>query len=834
MKRRLLKFVQVGVLISVLIHMIIYPISELKAAPRAGKSVKIGDISSLQRDASERPNGAIYGQAQMNYVFKLTRGSKTIQMGRGGNSGIGYMNTAQGSVYCMDPEKLACRSVGEGARDDYYVENYQEANSEKIGLIWYYGNVKHANDVNFMDYVALTQIMLWEELGWSAKIEDGFSEYERLKSEVEKQILQHKKTLQWEIIDTNEQDSSKFQLNEGNWDLKLEPGKYVVLNDKSGRFNNYFAHWDTIPSGIKVERVGMDSIKFTALNGYSNNATLQYSEVEPEMIGGAYLLKPNAQAGSDECQTLIMPYVNESVSNMVKFHISSEIGDTEKEDIEISYPEFIKVDQENNFPLQGATFAFYAAEAIKESFEIDREVCRIDSESGDEICEIFTSNKTATIWGNGKEIARLQSDANGEVDLSCFESLYDEQVAVVATELQQEAENIVSVEALGSFLGGRFAYQELQTSGVRGTNFGYYNQNRNKKITFIIDSNSGGRRIVEKNKRQKGKIVFRKVDGDDYYLNHHVKEIPQGDGKFNQAVFHLYAREDVVLPNGKILYKAGDLVEEITTNEQGIGESSLLELGKYWVEEVILPEGYWFYDYLEKGQEVDIDISYSTQDKSVRIFTFNENEIGEMSPFEEVEIEILDENDVRRSLNYKNSIQKGHIEIAKHYEGPIDDHMGGSANKQPIEGIYFGIYLNSKLGNEYQTNLPDEYFKSLQLNGSLKVNRPPFGEKEVTYDLVHERSLYMVLRTNELGIASSKDPKSIVWANLAKLNAENTEIFTSGLALPYGEYTVEELNTPQGYVPSSFQLKIDRVDGQLSTIRTNKFEYVFANKIIQN
>lgn len=174
------------------------------------------------------------------------------------------------------------------------------------------------------------------------------------------------------------------------------------------------------------------------------------------------------------------------------------------------------------------------------------------------------------------------------------------------------------------------------------------------------------------------------------------------------------------------------------------------------------------------------------------------------------------------------------MEIAKHFEGEIDDQLGETSSKLPVEGVYFGIYLNSKSNNEYQTNLPDEFFMSQQLNGTVKLNRPQSIEKEANYDVVHERSLYMVLKSNELGIASSKDPDCIVWANLAKINVENSAPFTTGIPLPYGEYTVEELNTPQGYIPNSFQLNISKVSEELAEIRTNQFEYVFATEIIQN
>lgn len=69
---------------------------------------------------------------------------------------------------------------------------------------------------------------------------------------------------------------------------------------------------------------------------------------------------------------------------------------------------------------------------------------------------------------------------------------------------------------------------------------------------------------------------------------------PEGDCKFEGAEYGLYAREDIVHPDGVtgIIYKAGDLVQRLVTDTNGEAFATGLYLGKYFVEEFAPSEGY--------------------------------------------------------------------------------------------------------------------------------------------------------------------------------------------------------------------------------------------------
>lgn len=59
--------------------------------------------------------------------------------------------------------------------------------------------------------------------------------------------------------------------------------------------------------------------------------------------------------------------------------------------------------------------------------------------------------------------------------------------------------------------------------------------------------------------------------------------VPQGDAVLENAVYGLYAREDIVHPDGVtgVIYKAGDRVATLTTDENGEASVEKLYLGEY-------------------------------------------------------------------------------------------------------------------------------------------------------------------------------------------------------------------------------------------------------------
>lgn len=70
--------------------------------------------------------------------------------------------------------------------------------------------------------------------------------------------------------------------------------------------------------------------------------------------------------------------------------------------------------------------------------------------------------------------------------------------------------------------------------------------------------------------------------------------VPQGDATLEGAVYGLYARDDIMHPDGAtgVVFKANDLVATMTTDANGDAEVNNLYLGNYYVKEITPPEGY--------------------------------------------------------------------------------------------------------------------------------------------------------------------------------------------------------------------------------------------------
>ena len=104
-----------------------------------------------------------------------------------------------------------------------------------------------------------------------------------------------------------------------------------------------------------------------------------------------------------------------------------------------------------------------------------------------------------------------------------------------------------------------------------------------------------------KNERVTAKISLQKQDKET------KKAVPQGDATLEKAVYGLYAREDIVHPDGVtgVIYKAGEQVATLTTDENGQASVDGLYLGNYYVKEITPPTGY-----LADEEEHDLVCNY--------------------------------------------------------------------------------------------------------------------------------------------------------------------------------------------------------------------------------
>lgn len=84
------------------------------------------------------------------------------------------------------------------------------------------------------------------------------------------------------------------------------------------------------------------------------------------------------------------------------------------------------------------------------------------------------------------------------------------------------------------------------------------------------------------------------------------------------AVFQIYAAEDITTLDGTTRYYQGELVDEITTGKDGIAKSKQLYLGKYTVIEKTAPD-----TFVNANEQYDVELTYAGQDIKVTSTAFS-------------------------------------------------------------------------------------------------------------------------------------------------------------------------------------------------------------------
>ena len=147
-------------------------------------------------------------------------------------------------------------------------------------------------------------------------------------------------------------------------------------------------------------------------------------------------------------------------------------------------------------------------------------------------------------------------------------------------------------------------------------------------VPFAIDGQEEVITVEKFNTAQKGKISVRKTgdiftrvnkassaytDEDGNLIENPTTYTPVFEiGNLAGAVFQVIASEDIITADGTVRAKAGDVVAELITDENGYAETDLLYLGKYEVKEIKAPEGYvlnsksQFIELVYAGQEIEV------------------------------------------------------------------------------------------------------------------------------------------------------------------------------------------------------------------------------------
>ena len=358
-------------------------------------------------------------------------------------------------------------------------------------------------------------------------------------------------------------------------------------------------------------------------------------------------------------------------------------------------------------------------------------------------------------------------------------------------------------------------------------------------VTEDNSTEEGGVTVIEvtkSNMAQKGVIkvsktgeVFSSVQENEgvYQPVYEVTGLPG-------AVFEITALEDVYTPDGTLRYSAGEVVDTITTGEDGTAQSQPLYLGKFQVKEIEFPHGM-----ADTGENItEVELVYAGQ-----------------------EVEITE-----TSASFYNQRQKALVTLDKVLEqdetfgigmnGEItadtfglyaqEDITAADGSIIPADGLLEIVSVDENGQAMCKTDLPfgSFYLKELStdshylLNGetfpfSFEYGGPSLAVVEIAANNGEAVSNELIrgeirgLKTDENGTGLSRAVIGLFQSDETEFTAENALATATSAEdgsfsfadVPFGDWVLKELESPAGFILSDEVIPVTvEEDGQVVEI----------------
>lgn len=383
---------------------------------------------------------------------------------------------------------------------------------------------------------------------------------------------------------------------------------------------------------------------------------------------------------------------------------------------------------------------------------------------------------------------------------------------------------------------------------------------------YVLDSTPVSFDVTEENSTQEGGITLIKVDKPNMAQKGTISVEKTGEVFFGVnvsgeedkdviyqpvykvkglagAVYEITADEDVITPDGTLRYHKGDVVDTVTTNEDGKAKSKELYLGKYTVVETKAPNGM-----VINKEKHSVELTYAGQDVAV----------------------------TETATSFANERQKVKISLEKVLE---QNETFGIGKNDKIKNISFGLYAKEDIVSSSGTVIPADgliEIITLDENGTATANTDlPFGSyyiKEIatdehyilsdtqypfTFEYAGQDTETVEIKVNDgkpienkliYGSVSGKkideNGEALGGALIGIFKADETEytkehaIMTatsekdgsfSFAKVPYGKWIVREIEAPEGFVldDTSYEVNIGENEQVIEVEITD--EYIYGN-----
>lgn len=282
------------------------------------------------------------------------------------------------------------------------------------------------------------------------------------------------------------------------------------------------------------------------------------------------------------------------------------------------------------------------------------------------------------------------------------------------------------------------------------------------------------------------------------------------------AIFEIYAAEDITTLDGTVRYEQGTLVDTITTDDDGVGKSKELYLGKYTVIEKTAPNGY-----VHNTAKYDAELTYAGQNVSVtstELSVYNDRQkisvslkkimaedkkfsIGNNGEITSVRFGIYASEDIKASngdiipkdalITFANCDKNGSIVF------DCDLPVGFKWYVKEIATDEHYILSDTKY--EFDTEYQGQDVKVIDIkvnNGEVIKNNLIYGSVK---GLKIDRETQKVIKGATFGLFKSDTTEFAKDNAILTAVTDENGIFNFS-NIPYGEYLIKEIKPADGYL----------------------------------
>ena len=383
---------------------------------------------------------------------------------------------------------------------------------------------------------------------------------------------------------------------------------------------------------------------------------------------------------------------------------------------------------------------------------------------------------------------------------------------------------------------------------------------------YVLDSTPVSFDVTEENSTQEGGITLIKVDKPNMAQKGTISVEKTGEVFFGVnvsgeededviyqpvykvkglagAVYEITADEDVITPDGTLRYHKGDVVDTVTTDEDGTAKSKELYLGKYNVVETKAPTGM-----VINKEKHSVELTYAGQDVAVTETAtsfVNERQKVKISLekiLEQDEIFGIGKNNEIKNISFglyaKEDVVSssgtvipadGLIEIIT-----LDENEAATANTD----LPFGSYYIKEIATDEHYILSDiQYPFTFKYAGQdtetveIKVNDGKPIENKLIYGSVSGKKIDEngeVLGGALIGIFKADETEFTKEHAIMTVTSEKDGSF-SFAKVPYGKWIVREIEAPEGFVldDTSYEVNIGENEQVIEVEITD--EYIHGN-----